>query len=139
MSLAVILRWFRSFKMLSSARSTIHSMLATLQVVTVLVIRMDTFTQSTFSTVLLTAGHPAHLVSSTEVTWLWHSENYSELVVCVFFFFFVCCFLKATFMILKLSVAFFPIFKVKFFARMLFQVCPFLGIPKWEWSVHTCI
>jgi hypothetical protein len=52
-------------------------------------------------------------------------------------FFFIVCFLKATFNVLKVSVAFFPQFKVKFFGDVLFQLCHFLGMPKWEWKIHT--
>lgn len=51
--------------MLSSDPSTIRSMLATLHVVTTLVFRKDTFTQSTFSTFLLAGGHPMHLACYT--------------------------------------------------------------------------
>jgi hypothetical protein len=75
-----------SFKMLSSDPGTIRSMLATLQVVTILVFRTDTFTKSTFSTVLLTDRHLMHLASSTEVTWLWNFENCSELVCFILFY-----------------------------------------------------
>jgi hypothetical protein len=69
------------FKMFSSDPGTIRSRLPTLQVVPVLVFRMDTFTHLTFSTVLLANGHPMHLASTTEVTWVWNFENCSELAV----------------------------------------------------------
>jgi len=134
MSFAVIQHWFRSFKMLTSDPGTICSMLATLHVVTILVFRMDTFTQSTFSTILLTSGHPTHLACSTQVTWLWYSENYSELIL----FFYCLLLLESYFHDIESFCCIFLIFKMKFFAHMLFQVCPFLGVPKWEWTVHTC-
>jgi hypothetical protein len=126
MSFAVMQCLFRSFKMLSSDPSTIPGMLATSQIVILQVFRTNSFTHSPFSTVLFVDGHPKHLASSTQVTWLWNLENCSEPFPLPPYS------LKATFNILKVFCCVCLQFKVKFVVRVdvFVQAHHFLGIPK---------
>jgi hypothetical protein len=66
------------------------------------VLRKSTFTQSTFSSLLLINAHCEHSTSSAEVTLLSNLENHEKLNVLP-----IVCSLKATFNIQQLSVAFF--------------------------------
>lgn len=105
-------------KILWNDPNEIPKTLTTSRIVNLLFSWQSTFTWSTFPSGLLADGRPSVQTSVLPTV----------------------CSPKATFDILIDSVAFFPQFRVKFDADMLFFLgCHFLGMPKSWMQQHTCV
>jgi hypothetical protein len=94
-----------SFKMLQTDSNEIPNMSETWQVVILLFLGKHSFTQSTFSSVLLVNGH-GEWPASTEVTLLLNLKNYSRACVSP-----IVCSQNTSFSAMKVPIRFFPSLK----------------------------